>query len=265
MKYFDDLEFVCWGKGKKSRNFCKDRLFPGYCGLQFVNSGAIQLKVGSSATVQTRGPVCFFTMPGTPFSYSSPQEETREHYFVCFKGERIKRYVDGGLFPSKAEAEFYPAPDLKEFLGQWKILLSHLRNSKKNSHAESVLILEKMLLDIASAPPVSKSGSINRTIFSDLAARISEDPGLPWDPEKEAAKLGISMVHFRRLFHEVTGMPVWQYVIGCRIRYAAQMLTSTNKLVKEIASECGFNSVFHFSREFKKIMKKSPDHFRKSI
>ena len=75
----------------------------------------------------------------------------------------------------------------------------------------------------------------------------------------------ISPVHFRRLFSKATGMPPWHYVLDCRIRYASQLLLATDKLIKEIAGECGFNGVFHFSREFKKIMKKSPENFRKSI
>ena len=264
MNFFDDLEFVCSGKSSHCDSAYSRHYFDGYYGLQFISSGKVQLKVDDSETLTARGPVCFFTSPGAAFSYNSLPGEFREHYFVCFKGSRTERYRQGGLIPEKPEAVFYPVSASEKFLSNWKHLLRYLRQSGKYSHGEAVLLLEKILFETAKSVRQGGGSSISSGI-AELASQIADNPGADWDFDKEAEKLEISPVHFRRLFSKATGMPPWHYVLDCRIRYASQLLLATDKLVKEIACECGFNGVFHFSREFKKIMKKSPENFRKSI
>ena len=265
MTFFDDLEFVCSGKSSYCSSAYTRHYFDGYYGLQFISSGKINLKVGESEMLTSSAPVCFFTSPGAAFSYSCPPDETREHYFVCFKGERAMRYQAGGLLPLKPEARFYPVEASDKFLANWKYLLRYLRQSGPVSHAEAVLRLEKLLLEVAKFSSCGNDELVSDERLADLIAQIADNPGKNWDFDREAAKLDLSQVHFRRLFRKTAGMPLWHYVLDCRIRYASQLLLSTDKLVKEIACECGFNGVFHFSREFKKIMKKSPENFRKSI
>lgn len=265
MNFFDDLEFVCSGKSSSSSSAYVGHYFDGYYGLQFISSGRIQLKVNDSEVITARGPVCFFTAPGAAFSYNSLPGETREHYFVCFKGPRIERYLQGGLLPQETAAEFFPVSASEKFLSNWKHLLRYLRQSGHFSHGEAVLRLEKILFEVAKSLHQGSNDNSARDRMTELASRIADNPGNDWNFDEEAEKLDISRIHFRRLFRKATGMPLWHYVLNCRIRYASQLLLSTDKLVKEIACECGFNGVFHFSREFKKIMKKSPENFRKSI
>ena len=264
MNFFDDLEFVCSGKSTRCNSAYSRHYFDGYYGLQFISSGRIQLKVDDSETLTARGPVCFFTAPGAAFSYSTPPGEFREHYFVCFKGSRAERYRLGGLLPEKPEAAFHPVNAAEKYLSNWKHLLRYLRRSGEVPHGEAVLLLEQILFE--TAKNIHPGGSTtDYSGITELVSQIADTPGLDWNFDVEAAKLKISPVHFRRLFSKATGMPPWHYVLDCRIRYASQLLLATDKLVKEIACECGFSGVFHFSREFKKIMKKSPENFRKSI
>jgi AraC-like DNA-binding protein len=163
------------------------------------------------------------------------------------------------------KAGFFPIHAPEKFVLTWKQLLRNRRQSGIYYHAEAVLALEKLLLTVALNASSGRSGTFKQDLLNDLASRIADDPGKNWDFELEAERLGLSMIHFRRLFRRTTGMPLWHYVLECRIRYASQLLISTDKLIKEVAHECGFNGVFHFSREFKKLMKKSPDSFRKSM
>ena len=266
MVFFDDLEILLCGRSEKNSGAYTDHYFDGYYGLQFISEGKITLSVNGSVPVTAHAPVSFFTCPGAAFSYSSPPGETRGHSFICFKGPRTERYLNGGLLPQTPEAKFYPVTDTKAYNQLWRQLLICSRRSGKASQAETVLLLEKLLVTtILSTGQTGKSRLFDRDLLTALAVRIADNPGENWDFCREAEQIGISMVHFRRLFQEATGMPLWQYVIACRIKHAAQLLVSTDKLVKEIANDCGFNSVFHFSREFKKIMKKSPDNFRKNI
>ena len=75
----------------------------------------------------------------------------------------------------------------------------------------------------------------------------------------------VSPAHLSRLFHKVTGKSYVDYLISVRIKNAAFLLESSNYKINEIAPKCGFNSVNHFCKAFKKIMGISPKQYRISV
>lgn len=76
-----------------------------------------------------------------------------------------------------------------------------------------------------------------------------------------AELLGFSEVHFRKQFVQLYGMPPHQYIVELRIRRAMQLLTDGILSVSAIAEQCGFSSVYHFSRAFKCRVGISPSDF----
>jgi AraC-like DNA-binding protein/ligand-binding sensor protein len=67
-----------------------------------------------------------------------------------------------------------------------------------------------------------------------------------------AACAGISVAHFSHIFHKETGVPFTSYVQSRRIEEAKRLLAETNKTITEICFECGFNSLTHFNRVFRR-------------
>lgn len=63
-------------------------------------------------------------------------------------------------------------------------------------------------------------------------------------------------------FKEVTGLPVYTYIINLRIEKFAQKLLETNDSIVEIASEMTFVDYKNFSRQFKKVMGCTPSSYR---
>jgi len=63
-------------------------------------------------------------------------------------------------------------------------------------------------------------------------------------------------------FKEVTGLPVYTYIINLRIEKFAQKLLETNDSIVEIASDMNFVDYKNFSRQFKKIMGCTPSSYR---
>ncbi|MBQ8683384.1 MAG: helix-turn-helix transcriptional regulator [Clostridia bacterium] len=58
------------------------------------------------------------------------------------------------------------------------------------------------------------------------------------------------------------GMTVMAYLMSYRLRMAKKQLAFTSVPIKEVASRCGFQTVQHFSRVFKKHMGQPPAEFR---
>ena len=80
-----------------------------------------------------------------------------------------------------------------------------------------------------------------------------------------AAILKISYSNFRKLFKNQTGIAPHQYFIDIKLEKAVELLTSSNMSIKEIAYELNFQTVYYFSRIFKKKMNINPSEIRSSM
>ena len=76
--------------------------------------------------------------------------------------------------------------------------------------------------------------------------------------------VGISETHLRRLVKSKLNMSPVQYITSLRIEKAKNMLLSSNCMISEIASFCGFADQYYFSREFKAAVGISPTDFKKA-
>jgi len=77
-----------------------------------------------------------------------------------------------------------------------------------------------------------------------------------------SASYNYSTSRFSSLFKDRTGFAPIDYFLHMKVQKATQLLDFTDKPVKEIASELGFDDPYYFSRLFKKIMAVSPSDFR---
>lgn len=75
-------------------------------------------------------------------------------------------------------------------------------------------------------------------------------------------RLSMSEVHFRRLFISIFGVTPNQYLTTVRMRAAKTLLVSDEYTISEIAEKVGYNSVYYFSRAFKRECGVTPSDFR---
>jgi AraC-like DNA-binding protein len=88
---------------------------------------------------------------------------------------------------------------------------------------------------------------------------MSEDARI----EELAKELGISAAYLQRLFRQVHGMTIIDYLNRMRIERAKLLLLNTDDPVVEIAMEAGFNSRQHFTRVFTSLEGISPQEYRR--
>lgn len=98
----------------------------------------------------------------------------------------------------------------------------------------------------------------------DVAALIDSDYAEPLSLCEMAALAGLSRYHFIRAFRSVTGETPRQYLIGARLRAAADRLLDTRESVTDIAFGVGFNDVSHFNATFRTAFGASPRTFRRA-
>lgn len=80
-----------------------------------------------------------------------------------------------------------------------------------------------------------------------------------------AQLLDMSPFHFSRLFKQSIGTSPHQYLSQQRIERAKQLLKNSDRLIIDIALECGFNSHSHLSKQFRQNMGMTPKAYRSGM
>lgn len=81
---------------------------------------------------------------------------------------------------------------------------------------------------------------------------------------EELAKVSsMSGSTFRRVFHQVVGLPPKEYVTHCFLRKAKNLLLTSAKSILEISAECGFDNISGFNRRFLAKVGMTPSEYRK--
>ena len=79
-----------------------------------------------------------------------------------------------------------------------------------------------------------------------------------------ARLLDMSQFHFSRLFKQSIGLSPHQYLLQQRVERAKQLLKQTDRLILDIALDCGFNSHSHLSKQFRQFTGMTPKAYRAS-
>ncbi len=78
-----------------------------------------------------------------------------------------------------------------------------------------------------------------------------------------ADEMNMSISYFQHVYKALYGVPVTKDLIISRIEYAAYLLRNRNAGISEIAASCGYESIEHFNRQFKKLKGCSPTDYVK--
>lgn len=160
----------------------------------------------------------------------------------------IKKYIDGLLFyfenPQIVDEEILILK-LKEII----VLLNKTQNAPK---------IRTILSNLFNPTSYSLRDIVEAHIYSIITV------------ERIAELAGMSISTFKREFQKIYIESPATYFRAKKIEKALELLSATDLRATEIAYECGFSSLSHFSRTFKQIKGISPtaykmNHFSKSL
>lgn len=76
-------------------------------------------------------------------------------------------------------------------------------------------------------------------------------------------EFGYSRTHLNRIFYEIFNVSPFEYLLKCKMEYAASLLLYTDYSIKEISEMVGYSSTLRFAHNFKEIYNLSPFEYRK--
>ena len=80
-----------------------------------------------------------------------------------------------------------------------------------------------------------------------------------------ANELSVSESYFRKIFNDVMGQTVHQFILTTRLNRARELLIHSSFSISQVATNLGFSSQSHLTTQFSKIYQISPAQFRKKI
>ncbi|MFC4601216.1 helix-turn-helix domain-containing protein [Cohnella hongkongensis] len=134
-------------------------------------------------------------------------------------------------------------------------------------HAVGLLLQQWLLLinrhvNSATADDADESG-IGPQWMKDVLHYIAAHPGADLSLAALAKHASVTGAHFSRVFKQITGMNLTDYVNAKRIVLAKERLLVSDDNVSLIAERCGFESLPHFHRVFKKLTGTTPANYRR--
>ena len=152
-----------------------------------------------------------------------------------------------------------PLRESGRFFSLFSMMLDEFFSSRRTR--ESVLgALATALCDMLAAE-VDMQGELFSPLLA-LREAVFRSPASAWSVEEQAKKLGVSCGYFHVLYKRYFGATFLSDAIAARIQLAEELLLSTPESVERIAERCGYVSVEHFIRQFKRRTNTTPHRFR---
>ena len=122
----------------------------------------------------------------------------------------------------------------------------------------AVLTLVRMV-EKEEGPRESRAAQLIRSCIS----YINTNFDTPLTNEEIAEKFHFNSTYLNRVFRNYTGSSIHAFLVSRRITAAMEMLRSQNRPILEVAEKCGFQSLHHFTKTFKKHVGMTPSAYRK--
>ena len=139
---------------------------------------------------------------------------------------------------------------------------------------EQIILLLRLLQQLSQIPEqrMVASPNFNLTLagykdnrIEKIIAYINKKYTEPLYLNDVAAFASMNPTAFCRYFKENVGKTLKEYIIEMRIGYACKLLSLSHFNVSQIGIECGFETISHFNRCFKRITGYSPTEYKEKL
>ncbi|KYG26999.1 helix-turn-helix domain-containing protein [Alkalihalobacillus trypoxylicola] len=175
------------------------------------------------------------------------QSKTHQQYLYILETDAVKKFAH---FLENLNSEYIlESSDRIQGMLLWlQLILLHLKRHCQLSHHDSL---------------AASFHTPKPSWLKDSVIYISQHLDSPLSLESLSTIFSVSKAHFSRVFKQQIGMNVTDFITTKRILYAKELLKNDDETISIIAEKCGFTSLPHFYRTFKKHTKMTPSQYRK--
>ncbi len=210
---------------------------------------------------------CAFIDCRNKYSQSSSAEKLWSLKWVHFNASNMteiySKYLErgGGVSFSIKSEQSEQINEILDSIMDTASSASYIRDMKIN---EKLSILLSFLMEYSWNPEKIRSSNTKSLNIAEVKTYIDQNFESKLSLEMVAQQFNINKSYLLRVFKEITGLTVNNYILQKRILKAKNELRFTNKTLDLIAEECGLDGANYFIRIFKKIEGITPGEYRKS-
>jgi AraC family transcriptional regulator len=225
--------------------------------LGVVVSGRFEFRTPVGAATATEGTIVLGN-PQEEFSYRYLEGGARRSV-IALREDLVSEVADhcGCDRPTFATAAIPPGRATASLYGlARKIALA------EQPLEEAVLQVVAAAFSIGRSVRLRPPTTSERNRVIDVAHHIGRAYASPLRLTDMAAMAQLSKFHFLRTFSAVMGESPGRYLLGARLRAAADRLLETREPITSVALDAGFNDISHFNSTFRATFGAAPRSWR---
>lgn len=252
----ESRSLACLGAGEHfgALRSCQNRSLPSHA-LVILTSGQGTYVDANNARNSIQAPCLIWIFPGVKHGYGPDRNGWTEHW-ILFSGPTAQIYQDLG-FCSRTEPTVGLDAPISELDGLFEKLRTELNSLTLHAHLQASLCAQQIIAAAISATPGS-----DQRLQSDLIQKLAGTVHLSMSLADRARLLGVTEDSMRRSIRSTTGLTPVEYIAEVRLRRARSLLIETQKDIRTIAGEVGYEDPAYFSRVFHRATGVSPTGFR---
>jgi AraC-like DNA-binding protein len=240
-----------WDNGRTLHEYQINYITEGG-GILETRNGSFHIKAGTFMIIRK----------GEWHRYRPIQKSGWVENYIGFDGELAEKFLGQSVF--EPEQSIIHCDIREEFIDTYhKIFDLVLKEEPGFQQVASGMIIKLLGYIVAFQKQRNFSGKHIEKVIQKVRFRIRENIEGDIDLRKLAENNNIGYSYFRKMFKKYTGISPHQYHLELKIMRAKELIISTDKSIKEISFELGFQSIYYFSRLFKKKVGMSPTELRK--
>lgn len=192
---------------------------------------------------------CFLLIPNVPILYQSDVLDPWVYYWIGFEGMDARHLMKlSGIDKDSLTLRFEPVEELASILGPLISLNAASISDTYTALGRFYLLCSKLMERNRKIKPLS-----SKEYYVKQAISLIQDSYYKNISVQEISNsIGLDRTYLYRVFKEINGITIQQYITNLRLKRACHFLATTNLSYPEIAYYCGYSSEQYFSMAFKK-------------
>lgn len=232
-------------------------------GQKFEMKKGSALLINSAVPYHTKTPKTSVTYLAFNFDYMQSANENAlpvvPAWGDSFDEKKLTEHIEFSDKKQFNDFVYVPAINSIEYIAEE--IIKEYAKKLINYELKSAYLLSEILVEIArhSEIPATQDTTATKMVLDYIEKNYaSQITNLTL-----ATKFGFHPNYLSSLIKASTGLPMHQYLLQIRLAHAIELLEINSFSITEIAEQCGFCDVYHFSRYFKSVMKITPSQFAK--
>lgn len=242
--------YFSWEKGRILNEFQIIYITDG-SGIFENKSGAFRLKSGTIIIIR----------PHTWHRYKPDRNTGWVENYIGLDGEWARQLLNKTFFPK--EKSIIDCGMRPEFIDVFYKIFDLVKKEKPGFQQIASGLIIKALGHIVTLQKQNQfSGTQIEKVIQNARFQIRENIEEEIDWKQLASDNNIGYSYFRKMFKKYTGFSPHQYHLEMKIFRAKELILTSDRSIKEISYELGFQSAYYFSRLFKKKVGNNPSELR---